>query len=530
MQTGDEVMRSLFVLVISSALVLTGCSAPEPEIKLIPLTTTSPEAEKLMKEVMLNEEEFRQDENESILAEILLLDPDFAFAKMYAPRYFVSDPANAKAIFLSGYEDLQAVSPVEQKIMSAMHAGFLEGDNIKRSEILDELVAAYPDYYQLRVMSANSYNDLANPSMVDERLVEAAEIHPKSFYAFTRRAMLHFPVGAFFVNLPVEDRNLSEAKGLLDTAQSILPNSPIPNRFLGNIYRNEGDLDAALAAYKATVDLIENKQSRFYSEAQLMVGHALTFKGDYEEARVAYKRGFDASPDLWWKFQVGMYSAQSHLFERQYGKAVISLVEHKKASQEFGDSDELKLRFARNVEEAKFRALSHSLDEQGARAAIDAFTALSEEIAEMEKSRAESAEERSRIKRQVDQRVASLNIWFDILFAKFDDAKERLSSFKAVAETGLASDPNALVPYLKLRAHLHLMEGNPEQAIEVYSNVPQTLLDDDVYHSYFFALAKKAVGELDESRQILEYISGYYFYDWGSALVRNLVEDQLASW
>ena len=124
-------MRSLFVLVISSALVLTGCSAPEPEIKLIPLTTTSPEAEKLMKEVMLNEEEFRQDENESILAEILSLDPDFAFAKMYAPRYFVSDPANAKAIFLSGYEDLQVVSPVEQKIMSAMHAGFLEGDNIK---------------------------------------------------------------------------------------------------------------------------------------------------------------------------------------------------------------------------------------------------------------------------------------------------------------------------------------------------------------------------------------------------------------
>ena len=47
-------MRSLFVLVISSALVLTGCPAPEPEIKLIPLTTSSPEAEKLMKEVMLN--------------------------------------------------------------------------------------------------------------------------------------------------------------------------------------------------------------------------------------------------------------------------------------------------------------------------------------------------------------------------------------------------------------------------------------------------------------------------------------------
>ena len=414
--------------------------------------------------------------------------------------------------------------------MSAMHAGFLEGDNIKRGEILDELIAAYPDYYQLRLMSANSYNDLANPSMVDERLVEAAEIHPKSFYAFTRRAMLHFPVGAFFVNLPVEDRNLSEAKSLLDTAQNILPNSPIPNRFLGNIYRNEGDLDAALAAYKATVDLIENKQSRFYSEAQLMVGHALTFKGDYEAARVAYKRGFDASPDLWWKFQVGMYSAQSHLFERQYGKAVISLVEHKKASQKFGDSDELRLRFARNVEEAKFRALSHSLDEQGARAAIDAFTALSKEIAEIEQSRAESAEERSRINSQVDQRVAFLNIWFDILFAKFDDAKKRLSAFRAVAETSLASNPNALVPYFKLRAHLHLMEGNPVQAIEVYSNVPQTLLDDDVYHSYFFALAKKAVGELDESRQILEYISGYYFYDWGSALVRNLVEDQLASW
>ena len=523
-------MRLLFVLIVSSFLGVIGCSGPEPEIKLIPLTTTSPEAEKLMREVMLNAEEFRQDENEPILSKILTLDPDFAFAKMYAPRYFDNDPANAKAIFLSGYENREAVSPIEQQIMSAMHSGFIEGDDVKRSEILDDVIAAHPGYYQLRLMSANSYNDLANPSMVNQRLVEAAKINPESFYAYTRRAMLHFPVGAFFVNLPVEDRNLDEAKGLLDVAQDILPASPIPNRFLGNIYRNEGDLDAALAAYKATVELVDNKESRFFSEAQLMVGHALTFKGDYEEARVAYRKGFDASPDLWWKFQVGMYSAQSHLFERQYGKAVISLVEHKKISQEFGDSNELKLRFARNVEEAKFRALSHSLDEQGARAAIDEFTVLSTKIAEIEQARAESAEERSRIKRQVDQRIASLNIWFDILFAKFDDARTRLSSFKAMAETALATNPNALVPYFKLRAHLHLMEGNPEQAIEVYSNVPQTLLDDDVYHTYFFALAKKAVGELDESRQILEYISGYYFYDWGSALVRNLVEDQLASW
>jgi hypothetical protein len=87
-----------------------------------------------------------------------------------------------------------------------------------------------------------------------------------------------------------------------------------------------------------------------------------------------------------------------------------------------------------------------------------------------------------------------------------------------------------MVPYYKFQAHLHLMEGDPKQSIEIYSKFPRSYLDDDVYHLYFYALAKKAIGDLDESRTIFEYISGYYFYDWGSALVRNLVEDQLASW
>ena len=101
---GFRIMRSLLVLVLSSFLGFIGCSGPEPEIKRIPLTTSSPEARELMRELMLNEEEFRPEENEALLSKILSLDPNFALAKMYAPRYQFSDPAGAKDTFISGYE------------------------------------------------------------------------------------------------------------------------------------------------------------------------------------------------------------------------------------------------------------------------------------------------------------------------------------------------------------------------------------------------------------------------------------------
>jgi tetratricopeptide (TPR) repeat protein len=523
-------MRLIVGLLLSAMLGLLGCADQELDIKRIPLTTNSAQAEVLMRKLMLNEEEFLWDNNESLLSEILELDPEFAFAGMFEPMYQVKDPATAKENFLSAYTRRTEVSAIERGIMDSMYAGFIDGDDIERSRILDQLVAENPEYYKLRIMSANAYNALENPALVEQRLIEAEEINPNSFFSYVRRAMLHFPVGENFVNLAVEDRDLEKAKQLLEAAQEILPNSPMPKRFLGNIYRNMGELDAALDAYKETVELIEDKESRFFSEAQLMVGHALTFKGEYDSARTAYQRGFEASPDLWWKFQVGMYEAQSYLFERKYGETVVKLAEHKKLSQEFGDSDEIKLRFARRVEEAMFRALSHSLDEDGSSRALEEVAQLSDQISQIEISRAESPEEVLRINRDKDLRISALNIWYDILFAKFAHAREQLESFESMSRAGLESNPNALVPYYKFQAQLNLMEGDPAKAIEVYSKVPKTLLDDDVYHTYFYALAKKAVGDLDESKSILEYISGYYFYDWGSALVRNLVEDQLASW
>ena len=523
-------MRFITGLLLITMLGLLGCADQELDIKRIPLTTISTEAEVLMRQLILNEEEFRQDENEDLLSEILSLDPHFTFAKMYAPRYQLSDPSAARETFISGYENRAGVSPIEKRIIEAMHAGFIAENNLDRTRILEEAIIDYPDYYKLRLLAARSNTALGDPISVEQRLLEAKELNPNSFETHIRLATLHFPVGDGFVMLSVDDRDLDKAKMYLQQAQKILPNSPTPSRFLGNIYRDTGDLDDALDAYMTSSKLIDDQESQPFAGTQLMIGHTLMFQGKYDEARNSYKIGFDVSPDLQWKFLMGMYGAQSYLFERKYGEAVVSITENKNLSQEFADSDEQKLRFAMWAEEAKFRALSHSLNEEGAQKAVDTVKQLSKQISKLEIDRADSPQEVARIKRNSEQKIASLNIWKDILFARFDSARTHLDQLQKITLSDLSTDPNAMVPYYKFQAHLHLMEGDPKQSIEIYSKFPRSYLDDDVYHLYFYALAKKAIGDLDESRTIFEYISGYYFYDWGSALVRNLVEDQLASW
>ena len=50
--------------------------------------------------------------------------------------------------------------------------------------------------------------------------------------------------------------------------------------------------------------------------------------------------------------------------------------------------------------------------------------------------------------------------------------------------------------------YLNLMEGNPEESILAYSNLSKEDLNNDGYHSYFLALAKKAVGKENESKDM----------------------------
>ena len=79
----------------------------------------------------------------------------------------------------------------------------------------------------------------------------------------------------------------------------------------------------------------------------------------------------------------------------------------------------------------------------------------------------------------------------------------------------------------KFSGYLNLMEGDPYASIDSYSNLTDVVLTADNYHMYFFALAKKAVGESEESEKIFITLANDNFAQWQNAIVKNLAKAQI---
>ena len=76
-------MKKVQFFSIALSLVLLSVTTFAQNSNLIPLTSNSEKAVELMRTVMKNNEEWRGNENPPLLQEILTLDPNFYFAKIY---------------------------------------------------------------------------------------------------------------------------------------------------------------------------------------------------------------------------------------------------------------------------------------------------------------------------------------------------------------------------------------------------------------------------------------------------------------
>ena len=60
-----------------------------------------------------------------------------------------------------------------------------------------------------------------------------------------------------------------------------------------------------------------------------------------------------------------------------------------------------------------------------------------------------------------------------------------------------------MVGFYKLSEYLNLMEGNIQQSISFYEQIPKELLEEDNYQLYFYALAKKLMAIIKGARNYL---------------------------
>jgi hypothetical protein len=121
----------------------------------------------------------------------------------------------------------------------------------------------------------------------------------------------------------------------------------------------------------------------------------------------------------------------------------------------------------------------------------------------------------------------SMQIWYNILFGNYEDARSLINEFKIISESQLSYNPNSMNEFHKYSGYLNLMEGDPEEAIKSYSNLSKEVMTGDSYHVYFLALAKKAIGEVEESNLILSELANDNFATWQNAIVKNLAKSQI---
>ena len=135
--------------------------------------------------------------------------------------------------------------------------------------------------------------------------------------------------------------------------------------------------------------------------------------------------------------------------------------------------------------------------------------------------------QKNRLNLGFEKQTIGNKIWYNILFGKYEEAGELLVNFKTISDSQLSYNPNALNDYYKFSGYLNLMEGNPEEAINSYANLADEILSDDNYHLYFLALAKKALGEKDESDRMFNELANNNFATWQNAIVKNLAKAQI---
>lgn len=516
------------IIIFSMFISFIACEQEKEEVKRIQWTSSSSEAISLFNEFIMNIEHRRwnPEKQEALMDSILKIDPEFHVAKTYDN---FGTREERQTSFLSAYENRDQLSEIEKRMIEAEYEIRVNGNRNKQDQLMDELIIDFPEYYQLRIWSGDIKNQLDVKSS-KIRWEEALNINPKAFEAIANLAFLHFPTGNDFNMLAEDERDLNEAEAMLKKGEQLYPNSSRWPRFLGNVYRAQSDFDKALTSYKKSLELIEKyeagKESNPYANSLLMVGHVNTFQGNYDEARKYYDQAIEIS-NSWWKVAISELKAHTYIYQKDFSKAIFLLSDVQEKIKEFDEEEIFKINTTSFLERTKFLAFGHSQKEEETLLSMEKNRKLGEQRLSIQLANAVDENQKSRF--ILDNKTGNLaqQIWFNILFGNYEKSNELMGEFKSLVEQQSAYNSNAYDEYHKFDGYLKLMEGNPEESIVAYSNLSKEVLGNDGYHAYFLALAKKATGQNEESKEMFVRLANDNFATWQNAIVKNLAKAQI---
>ncbi len=498
-------MRNIFKVFLLVTIVLSSCS--KNELVELPITTTSPKALDYYKKALDYYLTTDFQEGFGMLDSALSFDSDFAMASLirWHPDPDVRTKNRKKA-----YSLIDKVSKAEQYIL--LSNKFEDAGNLDSAlYYIKKLVAEYPDSYQAHNELGLIYGTRNNLSLSEKAFKKAIDLNQENYQAYTYLFGQHVTYGYYYL-LPEENRDVNKGLEYAEKLIKIKPNRAHGYHCKANCYRQIGEFEKAIPLYDKSVEMSKGTISE---AAEIYVsGHNLMFAGDFDKARERYRTALSVVKDIDTEQSIKTFITISHLFQRNFEGALDNLYSMKNdlvAKKELTES--YFLSESREIERLKFICYAHNQMEAEAKKSLDETIRLNEKLVLM-------MQDESSLKDHSVYKVY-LSAWNDILFGNYTAAEERLAELNELA--GSYQSPTAFYGYYGLMGMLQLMEGNPQEAEQLFQKGDKR----ETYFNYFKALALKANGKKEKAKEILSAISSENFSYLELSLVKGLSQDQL---
>ena len=238
----------------------------------IPVTTSSEEARKEFLAGRDLSEKLRITDSIAHFDKALSLDPNFALAELLranvspTPKEFFDHLKKAVAL-------ADKASDGERMLIQAAEAG-ANGDPTKQKEILDKLVAAYPNDERAHFNIGGYYFGQQDFTEAIHHYKRATEIAPDYSTAFNILGYAYR-----------QNENYSEAENAFKKYIELIPNDPNPYDSYAELLLKMGRFDDAITQYNKALSIQPN-----FVNSHFGIAAALIYKGKASEAQAELQK------------------------------------------------------------------------------------------------------------------------------------------------------------------------------------------------------------------------------------------------
>jgi tetratricopeptide (TPR) repeat protein len=275
---------SLSLVLLAAVLVLCGCQQMEPTKTIaatsdatakndkIPVTTSSDEARKEFLAGRDLSEKLRITDSVAHYDKAISLDPNFALAEL--SRAQASPTAKEffehlkKAVALS-----DKASDGERMLIQAAEAG-ANADPTKQKEILEKLVAAYPNDERAHFNLGGYYFGQQDFAQAISHYKKATELAPDYSTAFNILGYAYRQNEAY-----------GDAENAFKKYIELIPNDPNPYDSYAELLLKMGRFDEAITQYNKALSIEPN-----FINSHFGIAAALTYKGNASEAQAELQK------------------------------------------------------------------------------------------------------------------------------------------------------------------------------------------------------------------------------------------------